>query len=256
MRLKKEKQSIKELSLLGAYRLLPAGASGGGSQNAFPKNRYLSEDYTIHKFGCGLIALSDLLLYLTHRKGKKSGVTYEKYMDYIRYMHRHYGRWTLPYIGLPGFAMAFSFNRYARLHRLHMRSRWTVLNHKIPEKIEEMLSDGIPVIMSIGPRVHPLKERRGIHFYEARQKPGGTVYEESQRVQGHYFTVLGIRRVPAGAVAKQYTKTPEDTVVMLEIISWGRIYYVDLAEYMERCRGIGPFGYDITANILYVWRLK
>lgn len=245
-----------------------AVASYGGNQMWFSgKNKY-SKDYIIRNYGCGTIATADFFLYLALQKPNfhspltaialedDNTIYYPNYDTYVREIHDRYTK-TRRIIAVLGPRIAASVNTYTKTHNLDYRSTWklTLTYYDMYEMIKEMLSQDIPVILSIGPNTPKLWGNDGIYFYQKYriEDPKNEPLDKSsneeekdnrycymalkQNVNSHYVVVTGIE------MDHIFGK------VMLRISSWGKSYYINYEEYRDYVEAIGG---TFTSSILYV----
>lgn len=197
--------------------------SYGGSQT-------WSGSRLIRKYGCGLVGISDVLLYLgLHRTECETDLLYgmvreDGYLSYPRYerylikMNRRYLT-VFPFIGVPGFLLPVAMNKYFRRYRIAMRSGWGVRPGRMFQRIEEMLEQDIPVILSVGPNFPWRFKRKMLTLY--RQENG--VYVPSVQVNAHFVVVTGL------------------TDGYLQISSWGKEYYISWQEYQTYVKKYSTF---------------
>lgn len=255
----------------------------GGSQMWFPDNNKKSKDYIIHHYGCGTIATADLFLYLAIRKDiYRSGVTesvlqgtdsayYKDYMSYVRKVNIYYTK-TKRHIAVLGPRIAYAFNSYARTYQFPLRARWnlSLSYYDMLERIKEMLSRDIPVILSIGPNTPLLWKNEGISFYNkdiyyekddpsyastssniTNSMPHPTLYQYHKvknNVNSHYVTVTGLYKM------EQVRNPHENQIntkekIMLGISSWGKLYYINYNEYRDY---IDKSGGRFTSSMIYI----
>lgn len=222
--------------------------SYGGNQNWFSEEKWMSRDYRISKWGCGLIALSDLFLYLAraNRMYQTDAVSlarvfrpvleWEDYQKYIYYIHTRFAQVT-PEIGVNGVALAFAVRKYCIKYKIPLTIAWKGFldGQQMLRAIRKMLKENLPVIISIGPNTPIVFRGKGITFYTMTEKeefiPSG-----SQNVHGHYVVVTGI----IGLKHKR---------IMLRISSWGKEYYMDYQEYRDYVEQEGD---TLTSSLLYL----
>lgn len=225
-----------------------ANTSYGGSQNWFSMEHWMSREYQIHKWGCGVIAMGDLFLYLA--KSNRMYVTgaaslagishavldWEDYKRYILYLYHTFAS-VMPGSGMNGFALASSVRRYCLKYQIPMTIAWKGFldDQSMLRVMRKMLKENLPVILSIGPNTPLVFRKKGIPFYVLSEKnefiPGG-----SQTVHRHFVTVTGI----------VYLKHEK---VMLRLSSWGREYYIDYQDYRAYIKEEGD---TITSSLLYL----
>ena len=168
-----------------------------------------SKSPVIRKCGCGVVALADLLLYLVDRRP----------VDYDRFCRR-LQRWylpTLPPFGIVGLSLVHAFNRICRRNSLPYRARWNTSRRTLWPRMEEMLTNEIPVILAIGPNLR--NKKLPLH---------GAITKTA--VKGHYVTVTAM------------------DAQTLTVRSWGREYRISRKEFEAYAKTTGY----VTSNILYI----
>lgn len=255
----------------------------GGSQMWFPADHWSSKNYILHNYGCGTIATADLFLYLAlQNEAMKSSetdialngstqVNYENYDSYVRVINDQYTK-TQRFIAVLGTKIASAINSYSRDYGFGYRATWKLklTYYDMLDIMEEMLSNDIPVILSIGPNTPNILGKKGISFYEIReieyhdisdqnpdtekalednkttvsQNPGGVkkpyYYKVVQQdVNSHYVTVTGI------------IKDDVASRIMLRISSWGKQFYINYEEYRDY---IDSYSGTFTSSIVQIKR--
>lgn len=211
-----------------------------GNQNAFADG-----DPRIVELGCGLIALSDLLLYL-RGIGDSDCISLETvsvrhseiYVSYVRALNRRAAVRAL--IGLNGLSMARAFNRYAKRRGWRYRACWgQISGTQLSEKVRCMLAADIPVIFSVGPGFFGERGVQGIKLLEVQRKNGNLNQELMcvGTVRNHYMTIVGMVRF----CGRDYFR----------VVSWGRVYLISEEEYL-RGRQKLPFFGRLFSSILEV----
>lgn len=252
----------------------------GGSQMWFSADRWHSKDYILHNYGCGTIATADMFLYLALQNERlkspeteialKNGscpISYENYDPYVRRINDDYTK-TQRIIAVLGTKIASAINAYSNYYGFGYQASWKLklTYYDMLDIIEDMLSQDIPVILSIGPNTPKLWGKQGIPFYEYREidyrdtnsKPSGKdqlsehtkpsevkkpyYYKIAQQnVNSHYVTVTGIIK---DEIAGR---------IMLRISSWGKEYYINYEEYRDYIESTsGTF----TSSIIQVKKRK
>ena len=219
--------------------------SFGGNQGWFGDITRKWKGNAITGFGCGLIGAADVLYYITGglflyppgtvsaklQGSKQQGtaspnfISKEDYMNYIQFIERRYFH-ILPKLGISGVLLSLGFNLYFFLNRKKIKkqtgsrfkARWAVPSGKLLDRIREMISQDMPVIISIGPG-----------FFHKK--------------------VTGIVESSKEDVASGDVKMDENGIVLLEISSWGKKYYVNYSEYIDFVKKNDNFYFS---NILYI----
>lgn len=204
--------------------------SYGGNQNWFVKGQLAS-------YGCGLVAMGDILLYLD---GKSEIISHKKYLHYLKGLHETY--FYVPKITKGIFApmLAAGFNLRAIEKKSGFRARWGVWPSNLKKSIEKMLSDDIPVLFSVGANFPKIWGKEGLCMYSKNENTG--TFYQSQTVRRHYMVITGIEESPV------YGK-------MLSVSSWGEHFYIVLDDYINYVRKQSNMFYS---NILYIkeYRMK
>ncbi len=222
--------------------------SYGGNQNWFLSDKRLDRDARIRKWGCGLIALGDLFLYLarSNRMYQTDAVSlarvfrpvleWEDYKSYIYYIHTRFAQVTAG-SGINGIAMAGAVRRYCIKYKIPLTIAWKGFldGQQMLRVIRKMLKENLPVIISIGPNTPLFFRGKGICFYTLTEKQE-FIPSAYQAVHGHYVVVTGM----IGLKHKR---------IMLRISSWGKEYYIDYQEYRTY---IEQEGDSLTSSLLYL----
>ncbi len=188
--------------------------SYGGDQGDHPRK-------LIRKYGCGVIGGADLLFYLClYRTGCRRGLfavqkepraELELYNQWVDRLSRKYLP-VIPGFGMNGLVLAFGLNRYFRHNLIPMRARWCFSGRKLWKRVDAMLSDDLPVILSVGPNIPLFWGKHRLPLYK---KAGEDVYIRAAQVRAHYVTVTG--------ADGQW----------IQVSSWGKKYYISKKEYKE-----------------------
>ena len=191
-----------------------ADKSFGGNQN-------WATGYMMRKYGCGVVAMGDVLIYLgihqlpcntdlLYGMLREDGcLSYPRYERYLRKMNKRY-LGIIPGFGVPNFQLARAMNRYFRHYRIDLRARWCLSSGKMLERIQDSLSKDYPVILAIGQNI-PFWRKKKLTLY--RQENG--VYLPATETKAHYVVVTGMENG------------------YLQISSWGKEYFISWKEYQE-----------------------
>ena len=239
--------------------------SFGGNQEWMKEALGTWKGRAIGGYGCGLIGASDLLIHLlgngitSHCVSSKnpddlsekkeeindSGVGRDDYLSFIRYMEKRYFH-IYPKLGLSGILLALGLNLYFFFNRRYIKetagcrytARWAVWPSKMLDRIKEMLSNDIPVIISIGPGFF---RKNKLKFYKKTVNASGEeTYKQVTETKDHYVTITGVIEAK---------KQDDKDITLLEISSWGKKYYVNYAEYQNFVRHNDNYYFS---NILYI----
>lgn len=196
------------------------GTAYGGDQAWFP-HRYLKRS------GCGVSSGANVLLYLSGKR-KLSKV---QYVDFCKTLWRFYLP-VIPYFGMNGITLMLGMNRYFRKHRMPYRAYWRISGKKMLGRIDQMLSKGIPVILSIGPDVKTIRKKGSLTLY---RKDSKGEYQPVNKTRAHFVTVTG----------------REGTWLILS--SWGKRYVIDLLEWKTY---VTEHSCRMLSNILEIRKIK
>ena len=193
--------------------------SYGGSQ-------MLSDSASIRRCGCGPVAALDTLWYLEHR-GESEARSLEDYNEELSELCRRYFP-LLPPLGINGVALVVGLNRLLADRALPYRAAWMLSGSRLWERVEEMLSRDLPVILSVGPNFPLFWQKNRLPFY---QRTSEGQYRRASGAKAHFVTATGIdeRR--------------------LRISSWGREYYIERGEYERYTREHSNY---ILSNLVYL----
>lgn len=175
-------------------------------------NQMWSSNKTIHDYGCGIVAAFDSFCYLYK---KDTGCDFynhsapKLYCEKIEKITKKYFPLVYPF-GINGLSLASGINKLFHDHGLNYTAQWVSSEKKLFERINCMLSNDIPVILSIGPNFPKIWGKHGIVFY---QKNSMNNLIPVETVLDHYVIVSAI----------------DDE--WMAIRSWGLEYYIRISEY-------------------------
>ena len=207
--------------------------SYGGSQT-------WSDGKVMRRCGCGVIGSLDILIYLSkyHSDCRSDEFPDELLWDIIRqdvydkYSHRLSRRYMplMPPVGMNGLTLVLGLNMFFRRYKMPVYARWGVRRSELWTSIEKMLSEDIPVILSIGPNFPRVWQKSKTALYERQHddQPRRAVSTRS-----HFLTVTGI----------------DD--VWLQVSSWGRRFYISRGEYEEY---VCQHSNGILSSIVFIGR--
>ena len=192
-----------------------AGPSYGGSQRC-------DGDRGVQRWGCGIIAAADLLLYLQRTRKtalpmiapRQGPLSPESYRQITHRLRREYFP-LIPGFGLNCLVLTAGLNRLLRRGKVPLRARWGTGGRQLWDAIAEMLRRDLPVILCIGQSFPGFWRRTGVKLYT---RGASGLYTGAAGARAHYVVVTGVDRR------------------WLRISSWGREYYIsrrELQEYME-----------------------
>lgn len=214
--------------------------SFGGNQGWFTEKR-------LSRWGCGLVGIGDVILYLTgtgriRKTAANSGPGSEKicskaeYLRYLKELERKYFYVSYLIRGKTGIGLAIGFNLFSCRQKSPYRAVWGVPSGKVHAAILNCLERDIPVLFSVGANFPRIWGKTGINLYV---KQGGN-YCKSTVTHKHYMTVTGIVR-------------EKELGEMLQVSSWGREYYMRWQEYEEYMR---HNSLSLLTNILFITEKK
>ncbi len=221
------------LSLRHAYISVAvhgAASYGGGQQ--------YSENAMIRRCGCGIVAATDLLLYLSrwHMAEHVSffdglpadaPVPFPSYTGLLVKMNRRYQP-VIPRAGINGPMLMLGVRRFFHDYKMPFTARWCLAQSRLWDRIEAMLRDDIPVIMSVGPNFPFIWGDKRAAFYRMN---GDGAFVRVSGARAHYFTVTGMDGD------------------WLRISSWGRLYYLNRREFEAYVR---QYSLGFASNVLLV----
>ena len=211
-----------------------------------PKWRYLvcrrNEDYRMAQLGCGVIAMTNLELYLDGRygrgsaaeeKGRQEGLTREAYKKYAGEKWNstyRIGKSPVSYAaGLYPWKMERGLSRFLRERGSEWTNvTWAPFAWKAKKEREsltlsailEMLRNDYPVVFSYH-TFEPKKSALILYGDGNGALQGQEAGKDDARVTSHYMTILGVWKSAEGQI-------------LLQVESWGRIYYVRYEIYAKK----------------------
>lgn len=212
------------------------------NEQSFGGSQTWSSSRMMRKYGCGVVGLADVLLYLgLHQTSCETDLLYgmlreDGFLSYPRYerylikMRRRYLS-IIPGFGVPGFFLPVAMNHYFRHYRIDLRASWCLRPGKILPRIEEMLRQDMPVILAIGPNFPFVWGRQKVTLY---RKDNGE-YLPASEIKAHFVVVTGMMDG------------------YLQISSWGKEYYLSWAEYQ---RYMKKYSTCLTSNICRIREKK
>lgn len=229
--------------------------SYGGSQMWFYDDTRKEEpdkkatDYIVQTFGCGLIAISDVLLYLAQSDeayqtkrtnqvlfNENGTYNYESYLNYVYGINKSYLRIINNY-GSNKTLLTTGLGAYSMCNNLGLTVQWCSSKKRMLPRIIDMLEQDIPVPLCISYN----EKGGGVHFYDWRPTESEPFYfgvkNYKSTVEGHFVVVTGLLT----------DKVKNQTI--LEISSWGRRYYVNYDEFLEYVNNYSNY---VESGIAYI----
>lgn len=222
----------------------------GGDQGFFDSESASKKDRRKKESGCGIIAFSDLLLYLGNRDCAYRIPETEPYLNHVLQQKEYQSYYNTIYKflgeflfqgGISSMRLMLMFNRLSFRQKWGMRAIWGFSGKKLFERISGMLSEDIPVILCIPMMLLKKDKKDGIRLYDRVDgKDGSFTYHEKAFTRAHYVMVTGILE--------------EEKESYYEISSWGKKYFINCKEYdiLIKTHFLGT----ILGNILYIRQRK
>ena len=212
-----------------------------GHKNSLKRCRN-DENYRLANLGCGVIAMTNLELYLGRtRYGEITKKQYENAVSEAWKQKYRIGRNYLNLItGLYPWKMEKGLSQFLKERGLsRQRVKWAPYAIKpikrqremVRKAMEEMLAEDYPVVFSY----HTFEpKKKGLVLYSALEdaEKGTAPTSKDEVIDSHYMTATGIYRTKNG-------------LYVLQTESWGRIYYVRFEKFAENL--------NYFTNILMIW---
>lgn len=192
----------------------------GGDQSWFPRKG-------LKKSGCGVSSGANVLLYLL---GKQT-ISKMQYVDFCKTLWQSYLP-VIPYLGMNGITLMIGMNRYFKKHRMPYRAYWRISKKKMLGRIDQMLTKGIPIILSVGPNVPKIWEKESLTLY---RKDSAGQYQPVNKTRAHFVTITGREEM------------------WLIVSSWGKRYAIDLGEWK---RYVSEYSSYMVSNVLEIRKIK
>ena len=198
-----------------------------------------SEGYRISCWGCGLIAMTDLEIYLTQQNNgyhlvdhsinydmSSGNISQYEYMQCVNYNEDHVYHLRPNalnyYVGVTPFDMESGIEKYLEENgSLYCNAKWASTNNKTKtiSVIETMISNNLPVVFSYHDPDDPLGMYGSV---ENAKKDFNTIYN----ARDHYMTIIGY--------TKYLNDNGKDYSYVLKVESWGNIYYISYDQYADK----------------------
>lgn len=202
--------------------------SYGGSQNYFKNDKGIL-NHNRAKGGCGVVAITDVILYLSEQTNIPN---IETYKALFKATSKNIF-WIPVHFGINFIQETLGLRFCLKKHNLNRKCSWCFSLKKMQKRIERMLSNDTPVILCV-----PKSLNFGIKKDRSYVLP---FYDENLNIisgaSGHYVVITG---------------SYEDTTsgrIYLSISSWGRKFYIGLDEYISYSQTT-PF--KILGNIMNI----
>lgn len=198
--------------------------------------------YRLWQMGCGVIALSDVELYMTTQNSGYSlslsdkftnanGVcTQADYMDYVEKLYDNKYRvegniiniYTLYPWRMESGLTEFLTKNNSPYRNVTWAKFGSVEQTAILTDISTMLSNNIPVVFSY--YTASKEEDECIKMYTDLMKIPNSPDESDSSQKAHYMTITGLE--------KYWNPNEKKYKYAMKIVSWGKVYYADLSSYM------------------------
>lgn len=200
----------------------------GGSQNFFRedeglinKNRCLG--------GCGIIAITDVISYL-------SGL--HNYSSLSEYKHSFkktsvLSLWIPMRSGINFVMETLGLKLSLLLNHLPYKCHWCFSKNKMLNRIKGMLSNNIPVILCIPKTIIHLGDYQNLVLYDE-------ALNAVARTNGHFVVITGIYI---------HKDSSNHQTIYFSISSWGQKYYISYEEYLHFAKK-HPF--SLLGNIMQI----
>ena len=223
------------MELMHSY---PAVETAGGV--SFGGDQRVSADSVMRRCGCGVVAAADLLLYLHRWHGDcylpplrsvpvESALKQEQYEKILFRLRQKYIPIVYPF-GTNGFALAAGINRFFKRCDVPIRARWGVPSALFWDTMEQMLSEDLPVILSVGMNFPKVWEEEKLNFY----RDSGECPVITNRVRAHFVVVTGLDGE------------------WMQVSTWGQRRYIRRSEYDEFRR---QHSGTLLSNLMYLRRI-
>ena len=211
-----------------------------GKLQTYGGNQMLSSRKSVRRCGCGPVAAADAIIYLAGCESQcrnervislagKQPSEKSEYFAFLDYLCRRFIPMIYPF-GTNGFFLAAGINLFFLRNSMPFRAGWGCLFGNIRKRIDRMLEDDIPAILSIGPNFPFIfSGRHKLTLYKKR----GDEFIQQTHVNAHYVAV-----------------TASDGK-WLRISSWGKEYYINEDEYESYLK---KHSCALFSNALYIRR--
>ena len=209
-----------------------------GLRRTYGGSQMLSENKNLQKYGCGIVAAADLVIYIhryhTHLNTpllseipETGAIPLEAYRRLLKELNRRFFP-LIPKRGLNCFMLAGGLSLFFRLNGWKTSALWCMSGGKLWERVEDMLRRDLPVIFSVGTNFPKVWGKERLKLYV--KTPDG-VLRPAGSVHAHFMTVTAM----------------DDTHI--RVSSWGRKYYISKAEFEEYVR---KYSGSVLCNMVYI----
>lgn len=218
----------------------PLPAVVNGARTSYGGSQRLSHSSTIRSAGCGLVAACDLFRYLNDHHARCHCELFDDLVtgealdikNYNRLLDRLKSYFPIiPRLGINGVMLSLGINAFFLRYGYPYVAVWCVSPRNLWERVARMLSEDIPVIISVGPNFPLVWQKHKADLYAER---AGEIRKVSS-VKAHFMTVTGM----------------DDQ--WLSLSSWGRKYYMDRKEYEQY---VSKHSGSFASNIVYIRKIN
>lgn len=200
-----------------------------------PYQRAMADEaFRIAHAGCGVIAMNDLELYLLQQEKDVTREAYQKLVaENWEKRYRIKSNVVNVLVGLYPWKMERGLRSFLECHDSpRKRVKWAPYfwlprsrqRMRVLETMQDMLGANVPVVFSF----HTFdSKRKSLVLYANRERAmaGAGAQAGDAMVNSHYMTVIGLY---------EYTIPGKEPGILMQVESWGRIYYVRYQEYATR----------------------
>lgn len=240
-------------------------SSYGGYQGWFGSYGYTGDEkifcnqtstgYKVSNYGCGLIALADMFLYLaigdasynpTYTStntlidlgSNYNHIDFDTYVLYVTLLSNYFLIYGKPVGGIPAVGLLGNLesgvNTISKVNDMGITATWesSTDSEKTLEKIKEMINNDIPAVFSYS--VTFANELQLYRFVDHQ-----FTINDGTSVSGHYMVATGVI---------EYSDDVKNIIGrkrILRVATYGKEYYVDYDEYAEQLS-------SIDTNIMYI----
>lgn len=207
------------------------------------------KNYRLWKMGCGVIAVSDVEIYLMQQNSgynsSINGIVYDEssgiiqkdeYMSYVNLasdLEYGFGSGILEYnAGLMPINMELGLHSFLQMNNHEQTSvKWAPYSayaredekHLLLDEIEKMLNNDLPVVFAY----YTAEDDNPIILYKDKEdaKQRNVETKENKTAKAHYMTIIGLH--------KDFEESTMTYEYILEVVSWGNIYYIRYDDYSD-----------------------
>ena len=181
-------------------------------------NQMWSDNASIRKCGCGLVAALDATIYLSRFHGgggrllavipPNAPTPLPSYNELLIRLWKKYLP-VVPPVGINHAVLTFGLNRLLHDEHIPIKAHVALASDKMWNRIERCLRSDLPVILAIGQNFPYIWQKNKLSFY---RKQANGLYLPAAAAKAHFVTITGIDEE------------------WLQISSWGNSYYINRIE--------------------------